>query len=754
MSRAATLLILTLASALATWLSHPTLATAASPEDAQATRAAQSVRRYALLVGANDGGTARVKLRYAARDARAVGAVLAELGGIASSDQLLVVDPSPQTFDAAITRLGARIKREGAGRVEVLIYYSGHSDEHGLLLQGQHVGYERLRAHLKALPADVRVLILDSCASGMMTRTKGGRRTPAFLRDEAMQVRGHAILTSSSDTESAQESDRLKGSFFTHAFISGLRGAADVTGDRRVTLNEAYQFAFRETLERTQKTRGGAQHPAYDIQLTGHGDLILTDLSQTSAALRLGEDVGGRLFIRDPQGRLVAELYKAPGRPLELGLPADAYTVGLARGEGMWEAKVTVRAGQVARLDLRQFGQVGQEPTRLRGGEATDEGTVGEAHVADQRAVIGFRPSVYSFGMDLVPYVGTSSWGSAHPRAYSLNLIGGLSGGLRGLEIGGAFNLHTGDVRGLQIGGAANLVGGDVAGGQIGGAVNVVDGDVWGLQIGGAANIVTGHAGGLQIGGALNVVNEGFRGVQIGGAANIVTGDAAGLLIAGGLNLTRGEVYGVQIAGINMSTGRLRGGQLGAINLAEDVRGAQIGAINVARNVSGVQLGAINIARRDAITIGAINIFTDGDTRATTWLNESGFLQAGVRHGGDHIYTILAAGAYAGERSLVASIGMGWQGNLSRRLGLQADVMHQRLFLPCCGWGGENSFNKLRILASWRPVSWFAIYGGPTATVMVSEQIHDPFVRQEIVLHDENYRVAMWPGFALGVELF
>lgn len=753
MNRAVMILLLTLTSALATWLAHPTTAHAASPERAQATRAAQSVRRYALLVGANDGGGARVKLRYAARDARAVGAVLAELGGIASSDQVLVLDPSPQMFNAAIDQLGARIKREGAGRVEVLIYYSGHSDERGLLLQGQHVGYDRLRAHLKALPADVRVLILDSCASGMMTRTKGGRRTPAFLRDEAMQVRGQAILTSSSDTESAQESDRLKGSFFTHAFISGLRGAADVTGDRRVTLNEAYQFAFRETLERTQKTRGGAQHPAYDIQLTGHGDLILTDLSQTTAALRVGEDVGGRLFIRDPSGRLVAELYKAPGRALELGLPADAYAVGLARGESMWEARVNVRAGQVARLGLRQFGKVGQEPTRLRGGGATGDGVVGEAHVADQTAVIGLGPSVYSFGMDLVPYVGTSSWGSAHPRAYSLNLIGGLSGGLRGLEIGGAFNLHSGDVRGLQIGGAANVVRGRVAGGQIGGAVNVVDGDVWGLQIGGAANIVTGHAGGLQIGGALNVVDEGFRGLQIGGAANIVTGDSAGLLIAGGLNLTTGEVYGAQLSAINMA-GDVRGAQIGAINMAGDVRGAQIGAINVAEDVRGVQLGAINIARRDAVTIGAINIFTDGDTRATTWVNESGFLQAGVRHGGEHIYTILAAGAYAGEQSLVASIGMGWQGKLSRRLGLQADLMHQRLFLPCCGWGGENSFNKLRIMASWRPVSWFALYGGPTATVMISDQIQDPFVRQEIVLHDDTLRVAMWPGFALGVEFF
>jgi len=46
----------------------------------------------------------------------------------------------------------------------------------------------------------------------------------------------------------------------------GLRGAADASGDGRVTLGESYQFAFQETLAQTTTTQGGAQHPAYDIR--------------------------------------------------------------------------------------------------------------------------------------------------------------------------------------------------------------------------------------------------------------------------------------------------------------------------------------------------------------------------------------------------------------------------------------------------------------------------------------------------------
>src|SRR4029453_1016686 len=103
------------------------------------------------------------------------------------------------------------------------VYFSGHADEQGLMLGRELMPYRDLRAAVSAIGADVGITILDACASG-------------------------AITPSSSEDEAAQESERLRGSFFTHALLSGLRGAADVSDDGKVTLNEAYQFAFQETL--------------------------------------------------------------------------------------------------------------------------------------------------------------------------------------------------------------------------------------------------------------------------------------------------------------------------------------------------------------------------------------------------------------------------------------------------------------------------------------------------------------------------
>ena len=198
--------------------------------------------------------------------------------------------------------------------MDVVVYYSGHADDRGLMLGREMLPYTELRSALSDVAADVGITILDACASGAITRLKGGRPHPAFLTDASSQVKGYAFLTSSSENEAAQESERLQGSFFTQALLTGLRGAADVSGDGRVTLGEAYQFAFAETLAQTTSTQGGAQHPAYDIKMAGTGDVVLTDVRQTSSSLVFGPDYDGRFFVLGPRRQLVAELFKPSGR--------------------------------------------------------------------------------------------------------------------------------------------------------------------------------------------------------------------------------------------------------------------------------------------------------------------------------------------------------------------------------------------------------------------------------------------------------
>ena len=338
---------------------------------------AAPLQRFTLIVGANSGGAGRPQLQYAVSDAERFARVLVDLGGVSPGNAIVLKQPRIKDLVDALDVLNkqvvdARRAPGGPGRTEVLFYYSGHADEQGLLIGADRYSYRTLRDRLDQIPADVRIAILDACASGAFTRLKGGRVRPAFLVDESADMRGHVFLTSSAETEAAQESDRIRASYFTHYLISGFRGAADLSGDGRVTLNEAYQFASNETLRKTVDTKGGAQHPSYDINLSGTGDVVMTDVRQTSATLVLGEDLDGRFFVRNAAHELIVELYKPRGRKVELGVEPGAYEVRIEQSKGLLLAKTQIAEGGRVLLEPRQFGMTAVEATRPRGG---DEGT-------------------------------------------------------------------------------------------------------------------------------------------------------------------------------------------------------------------------------------------------------------------------------------------------------------------------------------------------------------------------------------------
>ena len=142
-----------------------------------------------------------------------------------------------------------------------------------------------------------------------------------------------------------------------------------MSGDGRVTLNEAYQFAFNETVGGTSQTRVGAQHPSYDIDLSGSGDVVMTDVRQTTATLVLGEDLDGRFFIRNAAQQLVVELYKPAGRRAELGLEPGSYEIRVERKQTLLAGKMSLVHGGRHVVDAAQLHVTAGEVTRRRGYE-------------------------------------------------------------------------------------------------------------------------------------------------------------------------------------------------------------------------------------------------------------------------------------------------------------------------------------------------------------------------------------------------
>jgi hypothetical protein len=295
------------------------------------------VTRYAVVVGNNLGAQENQPLRYAERDAAQVASVMRTLGHIKHVELLLGQDAEALR---AVLRRAQESLREGD---LLFFYYSGHARERHLQMNGTEFGFGELRAALSAKPNGITVAVIDACGSGGIARGKGGRAIPTVTVQfpEQPHTAGQVFISSSTADEVSQESHELRGSFFTHYFVAGLRGAADSSNDGVVTLEEAYRYAYAQTLLRTTETLRGPQHPTYDIALRGRGQLALTTLSASLSALLLDRDIEGELTLDN--GTDVIEIEKNDkAQPLRLALSSGSYRVRLRRGTQSYEGRAVV----------------------------------------------------------------------------------------------------------------------------------------------------------------------------------------------------------------------------------------------------------------------------------------------------------------------------------------------------------------------------------------------------------------------------
>ncbi len=312
-----------------------------------------AIQRFALLVGNDTGGEYDTALRYAESDAERMSRVLQDVGGFPPANVTLLRGETAETVQHTLIALNDRIRSSVARpgtQVVLLVYYSGHADSRALHLGSTRLELLVLEQLVRSSAASFRVLVVDACRSGALTRVKGGRAMPAFdVRvDEQLSGEGVVFLTSSSANEDAQESDEIQGSFFTHYFRSGLLGAADDDADGRVTLDEAYRYAHAGTLRASSRTWAGLQHPTFRYELRGQGELVLSELpraegSHASLSFPAGRDY--LVMAGDPLGAVVAEVSRyARGRTLSV--KPGLYFVRGRSSDYLLEGPLGIRAGE------------------------------------------------------------------------------------------------------------------------------------------------------------------------------------------------------------------------------------------------------------------------------------------------------------------------------------------------------------------------------------------------------------------------
>jgi len=316
---------------------------------------AQALRRFAVIVGNDHGGDGTRPLRYAEDDARRMFDILVRLGGVLPEDAQLLLGRHADDLWAALDRVERRgiSAQAGGEQVALLVYFSGHAKDGALRMGDSGVPLEKLKAKLAQSKLQVRVAVLDACRSGSITRTKGARLAPAFEVDDGTKqgAEGLVILTSSSGDEDSQESDALQGSFFSHYLDSALLGSADSSGDGRVTLSEAYAYAYAHTVAQTAESAGGVQHPTYAYELAGNGDLVMTDVAVRREGLLVPAAApDGTYLIVDDQGAIAAEVDKRTAAARRIALAPGDYVVTRRLADHLRLGSLRVRSGELAVL--------------------------------------------------------------------------------------------------------------------------------------------------------------------------------------------------------------------------------------------------------------------------------------------------------------------------------------------------------------------------------------------------------------------
>lgn len=701
-------------------LSSPTHAATSIVPAQQATSRANEVtevQRFAVIIGANAGGQGRALLRYASTDAASLQSVLTHLGGVKPDQRHTLSQPTPQGVQEALEGMSAKIAAQRAltenkrKRFEFFFYYSGHSDETGLLIGEKKVPYIDLKAWIAQVPSDIHVAILDSCASGAFTRLKGGAHRKPFLFANSGNVKGHAFIASSSADEASQESDKIAGSFFTHFLVSGMRGAADLDGDKLVTINEAFLFARNETLARTHSTQGGAQHPAYELKLAGTGDLVLTDLRQSQSTLELEAPIEGRVYVRDSKQRLVAELFKNKGTVL-LAVAPGTYDVAVDEGATLRGGSVQVTEKGIARVTKSALKPRSKEAISALRGSSPDPAT---PSITPSTPPSPFVTAHWA----LIPGMESPSFMPSRERNAHVSM---------GLVLSRLHRLHG------------------IAGG-LGVSTTLLSTHGW-------QGAVTG-----------NMARGTMRGVQSSLVFNRSFGAARGAQLSGVTNIAQ-ELYGAQIAFLINIAHDLRGAQVSTgINIARQVRGLQLGLINIGGTVKGAQIGLINIANKADLSIGVLP-YIKGGLHLEVFSSDLALLNLALRFDAKYNYSFVTIGVHPFKQGQVSMAGLGTGAKipLTERLTLSPDLVFRMAIGGKLNFAADTearlmSIGSLRLLLNARLHDRFSLFAGPAWHLRYAAHSEFPaqhsrpgFPLPSFALKSDN-QFRTWFGFTAGLRI-
>ena len=337
-----------------------------------------------------------------------------------------------------------------------------------------------------------------------------------------------------------QEIEKQVGLYFSYDGRLMNRDSLVTLNVANQPLNKALQMLFGSRFEYQQQGRYLVITPAMPRLALSNTDVTTDGGSVSVSGLVTDERSGERLMNASvyEKEQLAATLTDEHGY-FKLKLrPGPSGSIAVTAGKRLYH-DTTVHFLQSVMVNARA-GVAAYLADKSRGNRVERTG-LGAAFISTRQMIQSLNiPDFFAnrpFQVSITP--GLSTHGMFSPQVVnkvSLNLIGGYTAGVNGIEAGGLFNINKRDSKYLQLAGIFNLVGGNMTG--------------------------------LQIAGAHNFVLDTLKGVQLALFAN----------------RAEGSVSGLQLSAFNNDTRYLKGVQIGLINRVDTSKGVSIGLLNIIRN--------------------------------------------------------------------------------------------------------------------------------------------------------------------------
>ncbi|MBR6453172.1 MAG: hypothetical protein IKS97_01110, partial [Fibrobacter sp.] len=499
----------------------------------------------------------------------------------------------------------------------------------------------------------------------------------------------------------------------------------------------------------------GAQHPSRDMNLAGTGDVVMTDLRATSAGLDLDESVYGRLYIRDENGELVAELNKKRGHAMSLGLPAGRYAVNLQQDIDYMGTSVVLSNGKREKVTLGNFKSVAAEQTVLRGEIGGNRNCFSGDHVACSLDSLDhngkFRTTFNVIDKDPSPRKGLQLG----------LLVAQTNDYMLGSQVSLIANIAKKEMHGLQAATIVNVAKDHFEGAQLSSVVNYA-GSLDGVQVSSALNLTKDKSSGAQIG-VVNVAADTLDGVQVSAGVNYAK--ATNLQVTAGVNAALAAKTQV-VAGVNYATNSRIQVSAG-VNATHVNEKVQVGIVNYATKEKGRQWGIVNVcAHCEKSPVGIISIVGNGVWSVTPYLNEMGALGGSVHLGTAYFYTVLdwaaffkkGSGFSEFEKHYEHGFGIGTQfGKYGSHFELEYTFfnVYDKFRLDDDGKFGYH--HRGRVGYVYQVLPFLGLSVGGTLNLTSEGYLNKLLLKPLGDYHDDvscdNHKGRWWPGFYAGLTI-